>query len=632
MTPLLTPGLIRSISTPVRLLACGIAALLVLGPVTAHAQRVQDQAPPAQGWTRDDVPAHLAVVDGTVTLEREGQAQPADINVALLAGDRVRTERGRAEILFSDGSALDLDNDTSVDLLSDSLIRLRSGRLRLSITRVSNEVDYRVDAAGSSALIRSAGDFGVSISTARRIAPEIDLAVFRGTAELENAHGRTLVRAGMHAWAREDTEPSAATSFNSTAADDFDHWVEDQRDTRTSTTSSQYLPSEMRSYGGAFDAYGTWQNEPSYGTVWYPQVSAGWQPYSDGYWSVYGSYGWFWVGATPWSWPTHHYGRWGVSSGNRWFWVPDRHWAPAWVSWATSPGYVGWCPLGVDGRPVGWFSSNRPEARRGWTMATANQFSAATGPGTVVRPQRTGNGAERTPLIERATAPVVASARPGASIPLRSPTAIRPVGVSRLDVGQPPGMPRPGAIDTATSLPSRATREEAASPRIWPPATPDRTRPSTNQTPAAQDRTPSWQSRPGEPRPAPTVARPGFWQEPPPSRGAQPRSSDSPQPGPPNPRTFPSRTVDRPGGRSSGPDRVAPQELRHDAPPDRSSGRPADSASSSSRSGAGAAVPRYGPPPAPPAGSRQPSSSPSSRGGQSSPSSPSRGGRGGVQD
>lgn len=591
-----------------------LVALLVIAlcPVLG-AQGASDQATRVQTYSPDEVPAHLAVVDGAVTLEREGQAQPADVNVALLAGDRVRTERGRAEILFGDGSALDLDNDTSVDLLSDSLIRLRTGRLRLSITRVSNEVEYRVDAAGCSALIHSAGDFSVSTSEARRTLPEADLAVYRGTAELENAHGRTLVRAGQHAWARIDAEPSSAASFNSTAADDFDHWVEDQRDARTSTTSSQYLPSEMRTYGGAFDAYGTWGNEPSYGTVWYPQVSNGWQPYSDGYWSAYGSYGWFWVGPTVWSWPTHHYGRWGVSSG-RWFWVPGRQWAPAWVSWATSPGYVGWCPLGVDGRPVGWFNANVPDGRRGWTMATANQFSAANGPATAVRPQRTAMLPDRT-LTERTTAPVVPSARPGASVPLHSPTTTRFAGVPRLDVGQPSGQARPGAVDRAPLVRAAgAMRETDAPPQAMPRPT--------------QDRTPSWQARPGEPRPAPTVARPGVWSDPPSNSRAQPRPSDG-QPSP-DPRTLPGRSGDRPADRSAAPDRPArtPQAL-----PDRGPVGPANPPSSS-RSAPGTAVPRSGPPPSapPPAasGSRQTSPPPASRGGQSSPSAPSRTGRGGA--
>jgi len=573
-----------------------VASLVIALCPVIGAQGVPDQPTRVQTYSRDDVPAHVSVVDGTVTLEREGQAQPADVNVALLAGDRLRTEHGRAEILFGDGSALDLDNDTSVDLLSESLIRLRTGRLRLSITRVSNEVEYRVDAAGCSALIHSAGDFSVSISEARRTLPEADLAVFRGTAELENAHGRTLVRAGQHAWARVDGEPSSAASFNSTAADDFDRWVEDQHDARTGTTSSQYLPSEMRAYSGAFDAYGTWGSEPSYGSVWYPQVSAGWAPYSDGYWSAYGSYGWFWVGPTVWSWPTHHYGRWGVSSG-RWFWVPGRQWAPAWVSWATSPGYVGWCPLGVDGRPVGWFNTNVPDGRRGWTMATANQFSAANGPGTAVRPQRAASPAYRT-LTERTTAPVTPSARPGASVPLYSPTTSRMAGVPRLEVGQPAGQARPGAIGNAPLAPASRTMRETDTPGQAMPR-------------SSQDRTPSWQARPGEPRPAPTVARPGFWSDPPPSSPsrAQPRPSDGATPPGPDRRTLP-RTEDRPADRRAAPD-----------PP------------SSSRTSSGTAVPRYGPPPAAPApssGSRQASPPPASRGGQSSQSAPSRTGRGGA--
>ncbi|HKW02391.1 MAG TPA: DUF6600 domain-containing protein [Vicinamibacterales bacterium] len=599
-----------------------LAAVLVLAlcPLTGGAQGVSDQTPPVQTYTRDDVPAHFAVVDGAVTLEREGQAQPADVNVALLAGDRVRTERGRAEILFGDGSALDLDNDTSVDFLSDSLIRLRTGRLRLSISRVSNEVEYRVDAAGCSALIHSAGDFSVAITNARRAAPEADLAVFRGTAELENAHGRTLVRAGQHAWAREDTEPSSAASFNSTAADDFDHWVEDQRDARTGSTSSEYLPSEMRAYSGAFDSYGTWGNEPSYGTVWYPQVSAGWQPYSDGYWSAYGSYGWFWVGPTVWSWPTHHYGRWGVSSG-RWFWVPGHQWAPAWVSWATSPGYVGWCPIGVDGRPVAWFSGPGADGRRGWTMATANQFSAANGLGTVVRPQRTASLPDRA-LTPRTTAPVVASARPGASVPLHSPTTTRMAGTPRLDVGQPPGQARPGRVDSAPLVPaSRAMRETDAAPQHAVPR-------------SDQDRTPSWQSRPGEPRPAPTVGRPGVWSDPSSSPWrAQPRPTDGAATSSPDPRTSSGRGGDRPPDRSGAPDR--PPTNR--PPPDRSSSD-RSSADHSSRMPQAlpdrAAVPRNGPPPSAPqpsAGASRPTSPPpSSRGGQSSQSVPSRAGRGGT--
>ena len=105
-----------------------------------------------------------------------------------------------------------------------------------------------------------------------------------------------------------------------------------------------------RSIGTAPGSY-----EASYGYVWYPTVSVGWRPYYHGRWATLRPYGWTWIGADPWAWPTHHYGRWGFSAG-AWFWIPGRSWAPAWVSWAYAPGYVSWCPLGWNNRPI--FSVN----------------------------------------------------------------------------------------------------------------------------------------------------------------------------------------------------------------------------------------------------------------------------------
>ena len=67
----------------------------------------QDPAPPEPAAT--DPPAHVSVVDGTALLERDGRTDTEVLSMPLLAGDRVRTEAGRVEILFNDGSALHLD-------------------------------------------------------------------------------------------------------------------------------------------------------------------------------------------------------------------------------------------------------------------------------------------------------------------------------------------------------------------------------------------------------------------------------------------------------------------------------------------------------------------------------------------
>jgi hypothetical protein len=42
---------------------------------------------------------------------------------------------------------------------------------------------------------------------------------------------------------------------------------------------------------------------------------------------------------------TYHYGRWDLSAQFGWYWVPQTQWAPAWVSWHSGGGYVGWAPL-----------------------------------------------------------------------------------------------------------------------------------------------------------------------------------------------------------------------------------------------------------------------------------------------
>jgi hypothetical protein len=201
------------------------------------------------------------------------------------------------------------------------------------------------------------------------------LLVARGQAELSANGGRTLVRAGYEAFGSAVTTPSLPYAVTVSRWDTFDRWWEDRRAARSVRASAQYLPSEIAYYSGTLDRDGDWQYEPAHGYVWYPRVVDDWHPYSAGRWSYVGSYGWTWIGADRWAWPTHHYGRWGYS-GRRYYWIPGRQWAPAWVSWASSPGYVGWVPLGYDNRPLISLHIGYTSGWRGWTHVPARSFSA----------------------------------------------------------------------------------------------------------------------------------------------------------------------------------------------------------------------------------------------------------------
>ena len=552
-------------------LALSLSTLILLW--TAAAVAAQDFVPPA----------HVAVVDGLVTIEREAGIEPAAAGVPLIPGDRLRTTSGRAEVMFPDGSVLDIDEDTSIDLQSDLLLRLIAGRILLTVAGAddpTNARQYQIDMPVASVRTEGPGDYRVSVlAGAARV--EGELAVLRGAASLDTERGSTRVHAGERLVARGGSPPGAPRIFNSARFDDFDRWTDARRTDRLGAASTQYLPRDLRTYGGAFDRHGSWSYEPSHGYVWFPAVEPNWRPYYNGYWTTVHPYGWTWVGLDVWAWPTHHYGRWGVSR-SRWFWIPDRQWSAAWVSWAGAPGYVSWCPLGFDNRPVFALSFAARSHWAGWVVVRDTHF----GPGHVARQYAVASPAlsVRTPLRLQASAP----APPPRSNVRSDARPPRPGGTAVLSPGSAAGAPRPTA--GSGGLRTRAV------PRPATEQPPDAS-PTVNARPAAPaaGRPPAAGARQRQPAEAPGARSP----QPPSAASATPRARppQNRDGGPGEPRTpAPAPvTVTR-----SGP-AVAPAsrpEPRPAAPPAgaRASPRSAPRASE--------APPESAPPAAPPAGAR----------------------------
>jgi hypothetical protein len=411
----------------VRIVVFACAASIYPGHLAFAQDGPAEPAPP------ESAPAHISFVEGNVVLEREGQTDKSPASMPLLDGDRVRTQTGRAEILFADGSALHLDQQSVVDFQSDEMVRLLEGRMRLNIAGRTRDVAYRVDAPAAWVEIRESGEYRVAVLRGTG-EPQVELAVFRGAAELVNEDGRSLVRAGERAFVRAGAQPSPPYVFNSAVWDEFDRWSESRRDQRLGV-SAQYLPSDVRPYSSTFDQYGAWQYEQDYGYVWYPRVAVGWRPYYHGRWAGLRPYGWTWIAGDPWGWPTHHYGRWGFSAG-AWFWIPGRRWGPAWVSWGYAPNYVSWCPLGWNDRPLFSFVNINLNYHRGryydpwhaWTVVPRHHFGVGFVNVNVVAARHLDHrvrgsfverhGAPAWPYRgSRATVPIVAAGRTGYAVP-----------------------------------------------------------------------------------------------------------------------------------------------------------------------------------------------------------------------
>jgi hypothetical protein len=143
-------------------------------------------------------------------------------------------------------------------------------------------------------------------------------------------------------------------------------------------------PSALTDFRPVLDPYGTWANDPTYGTTWTPSpeaVGADFAPYDTaGRWDYTdGEYAW--ASDYSWGWVCFHYGRWVWSSG-RWLWIPGREYAAAWVEWRVGDamfGYIGWAPMPpawtwVDGSAVG-LSVSPPVP---WSFAAYGDF---LGPG-----------------------------------------------------------------------------------------------------------------------------------------------------------------------------------------------------------------------------------------------------------
>ncbi len=107
-------------------------------------------------------------------------------------------------------------------------------------------------------------------------------------------------------------------------------------------------PRSLTEFRASLEPYGTWIDDPSYGTVWAPSGPADFAPYrTDGCWALDADGNWIWQSDYPWGSITFHYGRWLWASDQGWIWIPGYEYSPAWVVWNVGDDdaqYLGWAP------------------------------------------------------------------------------------------------------------------------------------------------------------------------------------------------------------------------------------------------------------------------------------------------
>ncbi len=335
--------------------------------------------------------ARLNYVNGDVFIQRAEDMgyEEGTVNLPIVAGDKLGTQDGRAEIHFGRKNYLRIDKYTQVDFVKlpqrgDDFISLHmvSGNIYLRVNTLNTEKEFELHSPDGSFYILEEGLYRFEV----RDNQETALFVVEGSIEAAGEGGFEIVRAGEKLVAANGFFNGGPEYIYAGNEDTFTEWNRGRDIFHNRYVRTQYLPVDMYEYEAELDYYGRWVYERPYGYVWIPDVNqSSWRPYYNGRWAWYLLSGWTWCSYEPWGWCVSHYGRWHWRGGLGWHWIPTRSWGPGWVHWYHGIDYIGWSPLSYYNRPV-VIVNNRfygrhydryfPTHSRAFTVIRKDQLSA----------------------------------------------------------------------------------------------------------------------------------------------------------------------------------------------------------------------------------------------------------------
>jgi hypothetical protein len=313
--------------------------------------------------------ARLSYFDGSVSMQAGGSGDwgAAARNRPVTIGDKLWVDKDARAELQAGQASIHLGAMTALSFLNldqnITQMRLAEGSINFRVRELREGDQYEVDTPNAAFTVRQAGAFRIDVN---ENGDGTLITVLRGEGEV-TAGGKTYnVRSGELAEFNGTDGNVEYQSDRAPEEDDFDRWAADRDRKEENSVSARYVSRDTVGYAD-LDDNGTWQDEPNYGHVWYPnQVSVGWAPYSYGSWNYVGPWGWTWVDYSPWGFAPFHYGRWN-NFGGRWGWCPGPIgvypvYGPAFVGFLGGRGGFG---FGV-GIGVGWFPLGYGEIYRPW--------------------------------------------------------------------------------------------------------------------------------------------------------------------------------------------------------------------------------------------------------------------------
>ena len=342
-----------------------IARRWLMAGILAAAAGLATSNPSSAQNASGDLPGRvgrLAQITGTVSFHTsdESQWEAARLNYPITSGNSLWTEPQAHAAVDVGGSRIYLDSSTELDvgtLNEQSFVAsLPQGAVFVRLANPASDGGFEIDTPRGAVTLRQPGHYEIIAgdSTHPTTVSSLD-----GTAQVAGPGINLDVPAGQSAFLN-GQDPVTATR-GAVQQDEFQRYAYGVEQPYSSPgPAQQYVSPGVTGYQD-LNQYGQWQQSPSYGPVWVPQVAVGWAPYRYGHWAYVWPWGWTWVDDAPWGFAPFHYGRWALISADTWGWVPgvvvaQPVYAPALVSFfggyggvSVSFGFgpaVGWVPLG----------------------------------------------------------------------------------------------------------------------------------------------------------------------------------------------------------------------------------------------------------------------------------------------
>ncbi len=315
----------------------------------------------------------VAETEGTVWVadDERGEWANAVRNSPLTSNDRMSLPSGSRAVVQIGSATLRLDGDTEIEVLQldDRRVRvqLHGGSAALQLPMQDSAREFELVTPEGRFMPNQRGHYRVDRVDGKSVA-----TVWDGSLRFESNDSQLDVNQGQRVdfWQEGGRTHYASASMD---RDAFTDWVV-ASERRDGSLARRHVSPEMT---GArdLDRYGTWDNHPQYGAVWYPQsVASDWAPYRYGHWAHVRPWGWTWVDDAPWGFAPFHYGRW-VNWRGRWAWTPGTYearptYAPALVTWFGGSNLSVSVTLGGGSPHLGWVALAPFEVFAPWYVAS----------------------------------------------------------------------------------------------------------------------------------------------------------------------------------------------------------------------------------------------------------------------